>query len=332
MSLFSEVCPPEIALPPVLDSPPVPSGNQHLQVRPGSENLQISRSAEGVVTLELPMPHLAGPVSEWMGSASEASQKGEFLLMKRSGGGCYGVAFGEPDELPQAAAHRLYAGLLRETSGLHLHRVWNWVPGINDPGADGEENYRAFNAGRHAAFSGHYKAGSSGGLLPHLPAASALGIGGNRMALLFAAGPEIPQNFENPEQVPACEYPSEYGRLPPTFARGTLVTQAGGSREWYLSGTASIKGHETLGDSFSAQMRLTLDNVGLMRRHMRVPEDASARWKVFLRRAGDLAECRAAFAAAWPADTSSTLYLRADICRNSLLVEVEGTFASHPPP
>lgn len=305
----------------------VSSEIQELQVRPGAENLHLSSSSDGRVTLDLPMPHLAGPVAEWVGKASDGRWNGEFFLMSRRDGGCYGIAFGEPGEPPQAAAYRLYRSLLREISGLHLHRVWNWVPAINESGTGGEENYRAFNAGRHAAFTERF---GPCGLVPRLPAASALGIGGDRMALLFAAGSQAPENFENPEQVPACEYPSEYGRLPPTFARGTRVTAADGSRKWYLSGTASIKGHETLGETFSSQMGLTLDNVRLMRRHMGVPVNATARWKVFLRRAEDLAECRAAFAAAWPGDTAATLYLRADICRSNLLVEVEGTFTDRP--
>lgn len=327
MSLFSEVCPPEISSSPVLDSPIVSSRIQELQVRPGAENLRLDSSCDGRVTLNLPMPHLAGPATEWVGKAFEGRWKGEIFLMNRGDGACYGIALGEPGEPPQAAAYRLYHSLLRQISGLHLHRVWNWVPAINAPGPDGEENYRAFNAGRHAAFTGHF---GPLGLVPRLPAASALGIGGNRMALLFAAGNEEPEHFENPEQVPACEYPAEYGRLPPTFARGTRVSSPDGSRRWYLSGTASIKGHETLGESFGDQMSLTLDNVRLMRRHMGVPDNAGARWKVFLRRTEDLAQCRAAFAAAWPADTPATLYLLADICRSNLLVEVEGTFTADP--
>ena len=47
------------------------------------------------------------------------------------------------------------------------------------------------------------------------------------------------QHFENPEQIPALQYPSAYGSVPPAFARGTLVERPDG-RSWFLSGTASI--------------------------------------------------------------------------------------------
>ncbi|RYD31701.1 MAG: hypothetical protein EOP86_17340, partial [Verrucomicrobiaceae bacterium] len=243
MSLFPEVCPPESTPSPALISAVIPGGIQELQVRIGAEKPAI-HSGEGTVTLDLPMPRLAGPETEWVGrGVSVSGENPEFHLIRRSGG-CYGLALGHPGEPPQTAAHRLYAALLREIPGQHLHRVWNWIPGINDSNGEGEENYRAFNAGRHAAFSEHF---GPDALRPHLPAASALGIQGDRMAILFAAGFTAPENFENPEQVPACEYPAQYGRRPPAFARGTSATTPEGAREWFLSGTASIKGHRTLG-------------------------------------------------------------------------------------
>lgn len=323
MSLLPEVCHSENPPRPGQESLAISTspGLQELRLRTGSGTLGVEVDGS-LLTLALPMPHLSGPETEWIGKGRLQRESPDLYLLKRPGG-CFGIALGQPCETPQAAARRLYGILLKESAGLHLHRVWNWVPGINEL-ADGEENYRAFNAGRHAAFSDHFGADS---LRPHLPAASALGIQGNRMAVLFAAGRDTPENFENPEQVPAWEYPAQYGRLPPTFARGTRVTRPDGSREWYLSGTASIKGHQTLGDSFDSQMPLTLENVGLMRAHMGVPAEATARWKVFLRHSRDLAACRKAFSAAYPDDIPSTIFLHADICRSSLLVEVEGTFS-----
>lgn len=326
MSLFPEVCPPESTPTPALNPALTAGGIQELQVRIGAERTAI-HSGAGTVTLDLPMPRLAGPETEWVGRGVSVSGENPGFHLIRQSGRCYGIALGHPDEPPQAAAHRLYAALLKEIPGQHLHRVWNWIPGINDSNAEGEENYRAFNAGRHAAFSEHF---GPEALRPHLPAASALGIQGNRMAVLFAAGSTVPENFENPEQVPAWDYPAQYGRRPPSFARGTGAATPAGGREWFLSGTASIKGHQTLGGTFDEQMRLTLDNVRLMRAHMGVPDHASARWKVFLRHAGDLAACQEAFTEAWPQDTATTLYLRADICRACLLVEVEGTFSLPP--
>ncbi len=323
MSLLPEVCHSEHPPLPGQELPAIPPspGLQELRLRTGAGTLGVEVDG-ALLTLALPMPHLGGPENEWIARGRVQRENADLYLLKRPGG-CFGIALGQPGEPPQVAARRLYGILLKESAGLHLHRVWNWVPGINDL-ADGEENYRAFNAGRHAAFTDHFGAAS---LRPHLPAASALGILGDRMAVLFAAGRDVPENFENPEQVPAWEYPAQYGRLPPTFARGTRVTRADGSREWYLSGTASIKGHQTLGETFDSQMGLTLENVLLMRAHMGVPPDAAARWKIFLRHSGDLAACEKTFSAAFPDDSRTTIYLQADICRSSLLVEVEGTFS-----
>lgn len=322
MSLLPEVR--QTELPPRLipDTEEAAAEFPLLRLRTGARNLEV-QVERNHLTLTLPLPHLAGPDVESVGKGQITTQGNDFYLIQRPGI-CYGIALGKPGEPPQSAARRLYTSLLQASDGLHLHRVWNWVPGINET-VDGEENYRAFNAGRQEAFAGKF---GGENLQTKLPAASALGIRSDRMAVLFAAGSDEPENFENPEQVPAREYPREYGRVAPSFARGTRVRRTDGGREWFLSGTASIKGHQTLGETFGDQMRLTLDNVGLMRRQMGVPPDAATRWKIFLRHPRDLAMCRRAFAAAFPHDAGNAMILHTEICRACLLVEVEGTFSS----
>ena len=221
---------------------------------------------------------------------------------------------------PHDAAKALYAGMLAQLDGLELYRVWNYVPRINEE-VNGVENYRAFNAGRHAAFNAAY-----GPDFNHrLPAASALGTQGDRLALCFLAGPAPVRHFENPEQVPAFKYPAEYGPTPPSFARGTVVSHPEGQAR-YLSGTASIKGHASLGTGFAGQAALTFDNVRLMFERMNLPARAMGAWKIFLRHRSNLTACQAAFAEAFPDAQADTMFLEADICRRALLLEVEATF------
>lgn len=322
MSLPSKVPQTEAPPPTILDPQGALTEFSLLRLRVGAPELEVLVE-ENFLTLSLPITHLAGPAVELAGSGRVSRESNEFFLIQRPGI-CYGIALGKPGEPPQPAARRLYTSLLQASEGLHLHRIWNWVPGINEV-VDGEENYRAFNAGRHEALAVRF---GEEMLQSELPAASALGIPGDRMAVLFAAGSDKPENFENPDQVPAREYPPQYGRVAPSFARGTRVKRPDGSREWFLSGTASIKGHTTLGETFAEQMRLTLDNVRLMRQHMGVPRDAAARWKIFLRRPHDLDACRQAFTADYPQDASHAMYLQTEICRSCLMVEVEGTFIS----
>lgn len=264
------------------------------------------------------MPWLAGPRGEVL-AAGGPMQEDEGFFLTESHGSLAGVAVADPAEDPYAAALRLYSGALARLGGSQLYRVWNYVPQINHEN-NGLENYRAFNAGRHQAFLAAY-----GQEFAHrLPAASALGTTGDRLAVCFLAGPGPARHVENPTQVPAFQYPAEHGPTPPSFARGTTVSHSGG-RTWYLSGTASIKGHASCGASLAGQARLTFDNVRLMFQHMDLPPGASGPWKVFLRHRHDLAPAMDAFHKTFPEAADQAIFLEADICRSSLLLEVEAT-------
>ena len=94
-----------------------------------------------------------------------------------------------------------------------------------------------------------------------------------------------------------------------------------------MSGTASIVGHETIhrGDVI-AQTRETLVNIGaLLAEANRVVGSTrysldALQLKVYVRRPADLAAIKATLSARTAA---STIFLKADICREDLLVEIE---------
>ena len=287
---------------------------------PGADEASL-RVSEGCVFLDVPMPLQSGPQTERILRGVRGRTNGAFQLVERDSF-LAGAAVAPKEMSPREAASFLYEELFRVIEDRHLCRVWNYVPRINET-IMGEENYREFNAGRLDAFRKHYGAE----FRPRLPAASALGTQSGAMALAFLAGSEKPVHFENPEQVPACDYPKDYGHQPPAFARGTMMKFEGGSR-WFLAGTASIKGHLTLGQTCAEQLGLTLDNIRLMKRTMSVPADATAQWKVFVRNARDIDECRAIFGEAYPDDLERTMFLQADICRSCLLVEIEAVFSA----
>jgi chorismate lyase / 3-hydroxybenzoate synthase len=299
-----------------------PPTSVQLIVRPATAQTRVLREGADVI-LEIPMPWLAGPRQEVIVRGHSVVKDGGLTLISYDGG-VAGVAVAPAGQDPYAAARNLYAGLLARLKGQQLYRVWNYVPDINTE-VNGLENYRAFNAGRHKAFIGAY-----GPEFSHrLPAASALGTAGGSLALSFLAGPAPARYVENPEQVPAFHYPAEYGSSPPSFARGTVVENAAGPA-WFLSGTASIKGHATCGDDCTEQARLTFDNVRLMFQRMGVPAGVIGTWKVFLRHRQDLAAAQAALLEAFPEAAPSTMFLEGDICRRSLLLEVEAAFHSSP--
>ena len=291
-----------------------------LIVRSGATQTKVVADAHQIV-LEVAMPRLAGPESERIMDGGSASRESMFHIL-RGPDFIAGVGLGEPDQPPQEAALNLYTMLLSQLGNHQLQRVWNYLPDINRQ-VDGIENYRAFNAGRYEAFKNHF----GEDLHPRLPAASAVGTRGGRLSVVFLAGSGPMQHFENPEQIPALQYPSAYGFVPPAFARGTLVERPDG-RSWFLSGTASIKGHATQGADIHEQLQLTLDNVQIMFRRMGLPPEVAASSKVFLRHASDLPVVRAAFEKAFPAFAPEAMFVLADICRSDLLLEMEASCRS----
>lgn len=229
---------------------------------------------------------------------------------------------------------RLYRQILDVTGGLRLARVWNYVPAINEPRADGLEYYRAFCRGRAAAFEAAWGAGFES----RVPAASAVGRRGADLAVVFAATRHAVHHVENPVQVPAYHYPPEHGPRPPSFARATVVRRADGARDLFISGTAAIRGHATcaIGDT-AGQVRCMLDNLVRVSRACATGGDlargrAVQRWfKVYVRHAADHAAVAARLEAELldPADRVS--YVQADICRRELNVEIEASLLGVPP-
>ncbi len=229
-----------------------------------------------------------------------------------------------------AAAQRAYGDVfatLRQTGFAHLVRLWNYLPRINEAGT-GLERYRQFNIGRQQAFidSGHSAFEGS-------PAACALGTAGGALSVRFLAGHRAPVAVENPRQVPAWRYPSAYGPRAPTFSRAALADMGGGEVALWISGTASIVGHESvhLGD-LHAQTLETLANLRAVIQAAQSHTDAALSLAelvgcVYVRHAADAPRVRELLDQAWGPHSRAArelVVVQADICRAELLVEVEG--------
>lgn len=292
---------------------------------------QTFRVCVGGATLVSPaIPVLAGRADEaiFSGLRELAPMEG-FLRFERDG--LLVGAIDEPAEVDLAAqTHRLYRRLLRVAAGLRLARVWNYVPRINEPDATGLENYRAFCRGRSLAFEE-----TLGEVYhQHLPAASAVGGPDDRVVVIFAATGEVPLHVENPDQVPAYEYPPEHGPRAPSFARATRV-EAAGTRHVFISGTAAIKGHATVavGD-LAGQIACTLDNLRILSLGCGLGErlGEGAGWtrhfKIYLRHAADLPSAMAALDGVLFTAADRVTWLLSDICREALLIEIEATLVA----
>ncbi|WP_076997149.1 hypothetical protein [Variovorax sp. KK3] len=226
-------------------------------------------------------------------------------------------------------AHRAYHDLFRslqQTGCTHLLRIWNYLPRINADGG-GLERYRQFNLGRQQAFVEAGQAAFEGA-----PAACALGIHQGALCIRFLAGRSAPMPLENPRQVSAYHYPPTYGPRSPTFSRAALAEIGGGDVALFISGTASIVGHESVhhGD-VRAQTEETLRNLEAV--IGAANERCSARFSldaidavVYVRHVADAPVVRDILARRLGAGSRTmrhAVYLEADICRQDLLVEIE---------
>jgi len=207
----------------------------------------------------------------------------------------------------------------------HLLRVWNYFPQINAD-ADGIERYVRFNVGRHEAFAAKGRVFGT-----DTPAACALGSRGHHLVVYFLAAKQAGQRVENPRQISAFHYPAQYGPRSPIFARAILM-QSAGTPLLFISGTASIVGHETLHiGNAPAQVRETVANILAVMAQAQLAgldsssSDSDLLLKAYLRHPEDLSIVRHCLMQAF-GPTVKTLYLHADICRSDLLLEVEAVY------
>jgi chorismate lyase / 3-hydroxybenzoate synthase len=287
---------------------------------------------EGVVAPASTSLHIAAP---WLGGASRE----EIFAGATPIGSQHGLSLYQCGSLLLGHAHdpfverelvarteSVYHRMFSACKGRHLFRIWNYVPRINAL-TDGFENYRAFCMGRSLAFEQTF-----GSDFPSiLPAASAVGSQGEHLDVIFVAGETVPRHFENPAQIPAYHYPAEHGPRAPSFARAT-VAQDGSRTLTFISGTAAIRGHETIAPgSLDEQLDCTLDNLRLISSAAGLGEALATGnrdqrfFKIYLRHARDYPAAKARLERGLIQASDSVIYLQTDICRQALNLEIEVT-------
>lgn len=216
-------------------------------------------------------------------------------------------------------------------------RQWNYIEQIT-LSAGGRQNYQEFNDSRTRFYS---TAGWDNGY----PAAT--GIGTTCGGVIVDLDAIVPINgrtkvtpLNNRLQVPAHAYsprvligPGINGndeKSTPKFERAKMISGKS-STQIYISGTAAIRGENSLADTMiEEQTRITLENI----EHLISPEmlassgvDTKVRaevcsLRIYLKDGSHYTQCRDFICRRYP-DVSS-VYLKADICRDELLVEIEG--------
>jgi chorismate lyase/3-hydroxybenzoate synthase len=283
-------------------------------------------SREDRPTLRVALERLAGDDYETLVVATGAATMRDdvWFFPGRNLSGGFGLA--RPDLNLEAATTNLYQRLFAATEGLHLYRLWNYVPRINAVEAE-LEHYRRFCQARSLAFEARF--GKHFQQL--LPSSSAVGASAGPLAVAFVAGPTPARHFENPAQVPAFSYPSEHGPRPPSFSRATVAATAGATQV-FISGTAAIRGHATVAPGeLAPQLECTLDNLRLIGEAAGVGASLGAegswqrRFKVYLRHPDDLRKVVSRLESGLLRPHDHVIYLHADICRAELVVEIEAS-------
>jgi chorismate lyase/3-hydroxybenzoate synthase len=222
-------------------------------------------------------------------------------------------------EVFQAATARAYGQIrseLRALGAVHPVRLWNHIPGIHEPMGDGLDRYMVFNAGRYEALSEWF--GGDQAFDTRIASASGVGHQGRDLVIHCLASDRPGRAVDNPRQTAPYRYSRKYGPLPPCFARATRI-DAGGQPLVLVGGTASIVGEESvhLGD-LARQTEETLTNLATL-----APLAGYRDVRVYYPEPERLDELRFLLEDAFPA-ADRVEWVRADLCRSELLVEIEG--------
>ena len=286
--------------------------------------------------LELGLPPLGVPAlcEHWTSNCIE--RRGESLGFRFV---CFGsrmfayAVFKEDSPDLEALTQQVYRDLLRlarEQGYPWILRVWNYFPDIVGP-AGNLNRYQSFCEGRRRALMEDKQgAGQS------LPAVTTSGSFAPGFAVYFLLGKEPGQSLENPRQTAPSDYPEHLGPHGPSFCRG-VSHAADGQVALYLSGTASITGHETQhhGDA-AAQAREVLHNHAAVIEQARI-EGASRPErlhdlpfeKIYLANPENLSQVQDEVRAIIGPDTPC-YFLHSCLCRNDLLLEMESTIFDEP--
>jgi len=239
-------------------------------------------------------------------------------------------------------------GALLAAAGMgwqNVVRAWWYLGGITEV-VNGKQRYAELNRARAEAFSGlHF--GNNRMLIrsPHAdyPASTGIGTAGGADLSLTTLALQTDRRdvtllpLESPLQTPAYDYAACYSPQSPKFSRAMALLTPNYVTVW-ISGTASIVQSEVLhaGD-IAAQTDQTLDNIAALisaqnfARHGQRNAGATlrdlAKARVYVKRSADVAACRRV--CEHRLGNIPAIYVRADVCRPELLVEIEGVaFAS----
>lgn len=210
-------------------------------------------------------------------------------------------------------------GFIRAQGYPYLLRVWNYFPDLHGE-HHGLKRYKAFCQGRYLALERKI------GFEHTLPAACVLGTGSPGLLIYFLAAKHRGMAVDYPREPGDFPYPKHFGHKSLPLSRAVLKRWGDKDSHLYISGTASLVGHEVLHSrDAGAQLKETLNDVEALvdaaRREIKGSLKLSL-LKIYLREDLNIEQLRDGITRRL-GENVSTLFLNADICRNNLLLEIE---------
>ena len=214
-----------------------------------------------------------------------------------------------------------------------ITRQWNYIEGIVSNKED-HQNYQVFNDARSQFYQDHFTENG-------YPAATGIGMmaGGILIDYIAIKGNNVTNiPIDNPVQIPAHKYhqdclmglPTGDKKTTPKFERGRYVSLQG-EEIVFVSGTAAITGEKTAnpGD-VEQQTRLTIDNIDSLvskdnlSKNISIPGDLKYNYlRIYVKERSDFKKVREICEKRY--GNVPMVWLQANICRDDLTVEIEGT-------
>jgi enamine deaminase RidA (YjgF/YER057c/UK114 family) len=244
----------------------------------------------------------------------------------------------------QAEAAFSIMGRILKQEGMsfaNVIRQWNYVEDIDGFDSQTEEriqNYQSLNDVRSKYYA-------TAQFVNGYPAATGIGMDSGGIILEFYANkPFVKEEIKpikNPQQKDAYEYSEQVlvgnhlhiqnKKTAPKFERAKFIS-AENDKIIFVSGTASIKGEVTIGiGDVALQTKTTIENIRNLISHENLTTNQIlnnyntlqfSSIRVYVKYASDMDTVREICDASFPEVQIN--YLVADICRDALLVEIEG--------
>lgn len=209
-------------------------------------------------------------------------------------------------------------------------RQWNYIEQITLMVSEGQ-HYQLFNDARSCFYNScEWPNG--------YPAATGIGTQRGGVTVIFDAirhSATMSKAIDNPLQISAHAYSQQVlinntdrHKTTPKFERARYV--AGANPMVYISGTAAIRGEESCKESIEGQTALTMENIDHLvsvenLAKSGITEPVAMRYatmRAYIKHRSEYEASRNWIENNYPA--MPTLYLWADICRDELLIEIEG--------